>query len=65
MIKSSKNNTSKVYCTKCDLIFESRTKYEKHLEKHSSNVACEVCPIDTAISKFIGIFKKKSSHNLE
>lgn len=60
----SKNNVTKVYCTKCDSVFESRKKFEKHLDEHTG-VSCEVCPIDTAISKFTGLFKRKSSHNLE
>ncbi len=34
MEKYSKNNVTKVYCTRCDLVFESRAKFEKHLEKH-------------------------------
>ncbi len=65
MNKPSKNNVSKVYCVTCDLIFESREKFEKHLESHSSKVVCEVCPIDTVIAKFVNIFKRNSSRNLE
>ena len=56
---------NKVYCEKCDLVFESRERFEKHLDAHSSNISCEMCPIDTAISKFVNLFKRKSSHNLE
>jgi len=63
--KPSKNNVSKVYCVTCDLIFETREKFEKHLESHSSKVVCEVCPIDTVIAKFVNIFKRNSSRNLE
>jgi len=62
---SSKNNIAKVYCVKCDMIFNSRKTFEKHLARHSSPIQCEICPIDIAISKFVNIFKKKSSHNLE
>ena len=65
MKKYSRNNVTKVYCTRCDLIFESREKFEKHLDKHSSNIVCEVCPIDIVLSKFASLFKRKSSHNLE
>jgi hypothetical protein len=65
MEKYSKNNVTKVYCTRCDLIFESRAKFEKHLERHSSNIPCEVCPIDIVLSKFASLFKRKSSRNLE
>ncbi|EGP93395.1 hypothetical protein MY1_0632 [Nitrosarchaeum koreense MY1] len=47
------------------MIFNSRKTFEKHLVRHSSLVQCEICPIDIAISKFVNIFKKKFSHNLE
>ena len=63
--KSPKNNLTKVYCEKCDLILESREKFEKHLDSHTAGIACEVCPIDTAIAKFLNLFRRKSSHNLE
>jgi len=63
--KSSKNNITKVYCEKCDLVFESREKFENHFDSHSSSIVCEVCPIDTAIAKFVSLFKRKSSRNLE
>ena len=65
MEKSPKSNVVKVYCEKCDLIFESREKFENHFDSHSSNIACEICPIDTAIAKFVNLFKRKSSRNLE
>jgi len=65
MVKLYKNNIAKVYCEKCDLIFNSRKTFEKHLVEHSSLIKCEICPIDIAISKFVNIFKKKFSHNLE
>ena len=65
MKRSLKNNVNKVYCEKCDLIFESRKRFEKHLDGHSSNTVCETCPIDTAIAKFVNLFKRKSSRNLE
>ena len=65
MKKPSKNNVAKVYCEKCDLVFESREKFEKHFDRHSSNIACETCPVDTAIAKFVNLFKRKSSQNLE
>ncbi len=65
MRKTVKNNIAKVYCEKCDLVFNSREKFEKHLDSHLSNIACEVCPIDTAIAKFTNLFKRKSSRNLE
>ena len=57
MKKSIKNNVTKVYCEKCDLVFDSREKFEEHFDRHSSNVSCEVCPIDTALSKFANLFR--------
>jgi hypothetical protein len=60
-----KYNVTKVYCSKCDLIFETREKFEKHVDSHSSGVEGEACPIDTAISKFTGLFRRKSHNNLE
>jgi len=62
---SFRNKVAKVYCEKCDLIFESREKFDAHFDRHSSSVACEVCPIDTAIAKFVNLFRRKSSRNLE
>ena len=65
MEKSKKHNVTKVYCSQCDLIFESREKFERHLDTHYSNVTCEECPIDTAIAKFMNLFRRKSHNNLE
>ena len=65
MDENLKKNVTKVYCEKCDLVFESREKFENHFDSHSSSVACEVCPIDTAIEKFINLFRRNSSRNLE
>ncbi len=65
MEKPRKYNVTKVYCSKCDLIFDSREKFERHFDAHSSNVACEACPVDTAIAKFVNLFRRKSHKNLE
>ncbi len=65
MENSKKHNVTKVYCSNCDLIFESREKFERHLDKHYSSVTCEACPIDTAIAKFVNLFRRKSQSNLE
>jgi hypothetical protein len=64
-MSTSRKNTNKVYCEKCDLVFESREKFDKHFDSHSSTVACEVCPIDTAIDKFVNLFKRKFAQNSE
>lgn len=55
---SAKENVSKIYCEKCDEVFNSKQKYEDHLSKHSSGVSCESCPIDSVLGKIIGLFKK-------
>ncbi len=55
---SSKENVSKIYCEKCDEVFNSKQKYEDHLSKHSSGISCESCPIDSVLGKIIGLFKK-------
>ena len=54
-----RGNVSKVYCEKCDIVFDSRSEFDKHFERHSG-VVCESCPIDTAISKIFGFFKKNN-----
>ncbi len=65
MEKSRRHNVTKVYCSKCDLVFETREKFEKHFDSHSSAISCEECPIDTAISKFVSLFRRNSTKNLE
>ena len=60
-----KNKITKVYCSRCDCIFESRKEFEQHFEKHNSGISCETCPIDDVISKLTKLFKRKSTHNLE
>ncbi len=65
MEKPRKHNVTKVYCSRCDIIFDSREKFERHFYVHSSNVTCEACPIDTAIAKFVNLFRRKSHNNLE
>ena len=59
MKKLSNSNNTKIYCEKCDLILESRKKFNQHLITHSSTIPCDVCPIDTIIDKFVNIFRKK------
>ncbi len=54
-----RNNISKVYCEKCDMVFGSRSEFEKHFDTHSGTM-CESCPLDTAISKLLGFFKKNN-----
>ncbi|HUU47466.1 MAG TPA: hypothetical protein VMW55_01655 [Nitrosopumilaceae archaeon] len=65
MDKLIKNKVIKVYCGKCDLVFETREKFENHLRSHYSSVVCEVCPVDTVIAKFVNLFRRKPHNNLE
>ena len=65
MKKFSNYDNGKIYCEKCDLILNSREKFFKHLDTHSSIIPCDVCPIDTIIDKFLNIFKRKFSQNTE
>lgn len=54
-----KMKISKIYCEKCNSVFCSKKDYDKHLQIHS-NYVCEECPIDTAISRLIRLFKKNN-----
>lgn len=56
---STRENAPKIYCEKCDEIFDSKQKYENHFSNHSSNVSCESCPIDMILEKIIGFFRRK------
>lgn len=67
MANSENHGTSKVYCTPCDRVFDSRMQYEQHLvhaHSYSANtdsggMSCDSCPLDTAISKLLGFFSKR------
>lgn len=48
--------SAKVYCERCDSVFESREKFERHMDTVHSGVSCETCVIDVAISKIRGLF---------
>jgi len=58
MDKTKRQHVSKVYCEKCDSVFVSRSKFEKHFEKHSG-VSNEMCPIDSFAQKLVNWFKNK------
>lgn len=58
MISNKKGNLTKVYCERCDIVFNSREKFQEHLKIHSSSVSCETCPLDTAIQKIFKLFKR-------
>jgi len=53
-----RQDTSKIYCEKCDAVFVSRTKYERHLDRHSGS-SCESCPLDAAVERLIDLFRKR------
>lgn len=64
MLGQERGGVSKVYCERCDAVFSSRTEYERHLDRHAAGGAsagggCEECPLDTAVSKFLGLFRKR------
>jgi len=65
MDKTRKQNVKKVYCSKCDLVFETRERFEKHLQGHYSEFKGETCPVDTVIGKFVDLFRRKQEDNLE
>ena len=46
----------KVYCERCDHVFESRAKFERHFERHS--VSCEACPIDAVLSRIARLLRR-------
>lgn len=48
----------KVYCDRCDSVFESRVEFDRHASRHIYGVMQEVCPIDTALSKLAGALRR-------
>ena len=60
LLDKSKKIVNKIYCEKCNSIYDSREKYEKHLDNHSG-VSCESCPLDVAVQKFVNLFKWKKA----
>jgi hypothetical protein len=54
-----KTSISKVYCEQCDIVFDTRNEFDKHFEKHSGDISSEMCPLDTAVQKFVNFFKRK------
>ena len=56
--KSARDNVVKVYCSQCDIVFDSQEKFDRHLPNHSSSISCETCPIDIAIDKLRSLFKR-------
>lgn len=53
-----RQDVTKIYCEKCDAIFDSRKKYEKHLDQHSG-ISCESCPLDAAVEKLSRLFRRR------
>lgn len=49
---------TKVYCEKCDSVFSSREKFDRHLDSVHGQAGCDVCVIDMALSKILGLFKR-------
>jgi len=58
MDKFTKKTISKIYCEKCNTVFDSKKKFEEH--KHNdSQVTGESCPLDSTIQKFVNLFRRK------
>ena len=55
---SSPKKYQKVYCEKCDSVFNSRSDYFRHYERHVSGYVYESCPIDIIIEKFVKLLKR-------
>jgi len=56
---SKRTKVSKVFCEKCNCVFDSKEKFDEHIVQHSpSAICCESCPIDMAIEKIKSFFKK-------
>ncbi len=47
----------KVYCERCNIVFNSRSEFERHFGDHSGT-ACESCPIDTVLARLVRLFKR-------
>lgn len=47
----------KVYCEECDTVFGSRPEFERHRGRHGG-AASESCPLDSAISRIMRLFRK-------
>lgn len=57
MDELTKKTASKIYCDKCDTVFDSKKKFEEH--QHNSQVSSESCPLDSAVQKFANLFRRK------
>lgn len=54
---TDKGDAGKVYCERCDRVFGSRPEYERHAARHDGGG--ESCPIDSALSKLLGVFRRR------
>lgn len=72
MADRESRGTSKVYCASCDRVFDSRELYEIHIVSSHSHASAggkygssgdgasrESCPLDIAISKLVGLFRRR------
>lgn len=60
---SGRQDASKIYCEKCDAVFDSRKKYEGHLDQHSGGssscgMSGESCPLDAMVGRLARLFRK-------
>ena len=61
--KNRDDNVTKIYCARCDRVFESRERFEGHLGVHASarsdSDVCETCPIDAAIARIVRFLRHR------
>ena len=56
---SKRTKVTKVYCDKCNCVFDSKEKFDLHCNEHSSlAIYCESCPLDVALEKIKNLFKR-------
>ncbi len=53
-----RGNVSKVYCEKCDTVFDTKEKFQKHFDAHNTDGSSESCPLDTITQKLMKLFKR-------
>ncbi len=53
-----RQDVTKIYCEKCDTVFDSRKKYERHMDRYSG-AHCESCPLDNVVERLSGLFRRK------
>ena len=58
MDEFTKKTASKIYCEKCDTVFDSKKKFEEH-QHNDLQASGESCPLDSVVQKFANLFRRK------